>query len=104
MKAAEEAGEAEVQYKDGVAAMATYKASQATWKASQAADAAAVTETCALQAASEARAARTSEALQYALEAAQHYNEVNPTFICFHLLHRITYCGWLLVWLSSLHY
>lgn len=56
--------------------MATYKASQATWKAAQAGEAAGATESCANQAASEARQARTAEALDYALSAAQYYNEV----------------------------
>lgn len=76
IKATEEAQETQSQFQECNATMATYKASQATWKAAQAGEAAGATEACANQAASEARQARTAEALDYALAAAQYYNEV----------------------------
>ena len=76
LKAAEEAIETQTQFHEANATMATYKASQATWKAAQAGEAAGATEACANQAATEARQARTAEALDYALSAAQYYNEV----------------------------
>lgn len=81
IKAGEEATETQTQFQDCNATMATYKASQATWKAAQAGEAAGATEACANQAASEARQARTAEALGYALSAAQYYNEVHPRIL-----------------------